>query len=257
MRVPTALVVQREFRKAWGDELAANLDLNKLGFPIVNHRDGTYWLLDGQHRIYALKQNGFDTDVLDCEVYEGLTDEEMASIFLGRDSRRKISPFDHFHIACTAGFHRENAIRRAVETQGLRISRNKGENTVSAVSALAAVFDSFGDPKDGEIILGRVLRILKTSFLGDPEAFTSVMIQGLGMVFLRYPGRIDERNMTTQLSAIHHGVNGLLRRAETQHLRTGNLKTQCVAAVMVETYNKGLHNRSKDYLPSWWKQAAE
>src|SRR3990167_2099442 len=78
MRIPPALVTQREFRQAHGDRIAAELDLNKLGYPIINHRDGIYWVLDGQHRIYALKQNGFEKDQLDCEVYEDLTDAERA-----------------------------------------------------------------------------------------------------------------------------------------------------------------------------------
>src|ERR1051325_3976125 len=85
MRIPPALVCQREFRKAHGDRIAKELDLNKLGYPIINHRDGIYWVVDGQHRIYALKENDFsDKDVLDCEVYEDLSDAEMAEIFLRR-----------------------------------------------------------------------------------------------------------------------------------------------------------------------------
>src|SRR5262245_28992785 len=111
MRIPPALVTQRQFRKAHGDRIAAELDLNKIGYPIINHRDGIYWVLDGQHRIYALKENGFDKDVLDCEVYDGLSDAEMADIFLGRDARKPISPFDKFHVACTAGRDRETGIR--------------------------------------------------------------------------------------------------------------------------------------------------
>jgi ParB-like chromosome segregation protein Spo0J len=71
MRIPPALVTQREFRKAHGDRIAAELDLNKIGYPIINHRDGNYWVCDGQHRIYALRQNGFENDALDCEVFDG------------------------------------------------------------------------------------------------------------------------------------------------------------------------------------------
>ena len=39
MRVPPALVTQRPFRKAHGDAISSDLDLDKLGFPIINHRD--------------------------------------------------------------------------------------------------------------------------------------------------------------------------------------------------------------------------
>lgn len=257
MRVPPALVTQREFRKAHGDRLAADLDLNKLGFPVMNHRDGHYWVLDGQHRIYALKQNGFENDVLDCEVYEDLSDAEMADIFLGRDQRKAISPFDKFHVACTAGHTRESSILRAVETQGLRVGRTKEENTVSAVGALGKVYDKAGGGRTGEVVVGQVLRTIKNAFAGDPAGFEKHIIEGLGLVYNRYNGQTNEKELASRLAATSHGVRGLLRRAETQRLRTGNLKPQCIAATVVDIYNRGLGPRAIDRLPSWWKEASE
>lgn len=255
MRVPPALVTQREFRKAHGDRLAAELDLNKLGFPIINHRDGHYWVLDGQHRIYAMRQNGFEKDALDCEVYEDLTDEEMADIFLGRDARKAVAPFDKFHVACTAGYSREVGIRRAVEAQGIRVGRQKEENTVSAIGALGKVYDKAGGGKNGEIVVGQVVRTIKNAFGGDPTSFDKALIEGIGFVFNRYNGLTKERDLSAKLAA--KGVRGILRRAEAQRERIGNLKGQCVAAVVVETYNGGLGPRAGDRLPSWWKESTE
>lgn len=252
MRVPPALVTQRPFRKAHGDYLAANLDLNKLGYPIINRRDGINWVLDGQHRIHALRANGFENDVLDCEVYEDLTDAEMADIFLGRDARRAVSPFDRFHVACTAGHRRESDIRRAVETQGLKVSQSQEEGSVGAIAALGKVYDRAGD-----VVLGQVLRTIKNAYGGDSGAFDARMIEGLGFVFNRYNGRTSEKEMAARLATTPHGYRGLLRRAEAQRLRTGNQKSQCVAATVVEIYNRGLGPRAKNRLPSWWKEAGD
>lgn len=251
MRIPPALVTQREFRKAHGDRIAATLDLNKLGFPIINHRDGIYWVCDGQHRVYALKENGFgDKDVLDCEVYEGLTDAEMAEIFLGRDERRAISPYDKFHVACTAGHARENSVRRIVEVNGLKISRNKEEGAIAAVSALCKVYD-----RAGETVLGQVVRVLKNGYDGDPQSFDSSVIEGLGLVFNRYNGKTNEKDLSSRLASSSGGPRGLLRRAESQRERTGNQKSQCIAATVVDIYNRGMGPRAGDRLPSWWKEA--
>lgn len=254
MRIPPALITQREFRKAHGDRIAADLDLNKLGYPIINHRDGIYWVLDGQHRIYALKENGFERDVLDCEVYQDLSDAEMADIFLGRDQRRKISPYDSFHVACTANYKRETGIRRAVETQGVKIGRAQEENTVGAISALGKVYDKSGGDRTGEVVLGQVVRTIKHAFGGDPQSFDAQIIEGLGLIFNRYNGQTNEREMATRLASVPKGVRGVMHRAETQRLRTGNKKSQCVAAAIVDIYNKGAAPRSKDRLPSWWKE---
>lgn len=251
MRVPPALVTQREFRKAHGDRIASELDLDKLGYPIINHRDGIYWVCDGQHRLYALKSNGFDgKDVLDCEVYENLSDAEMAEIFLGRDDRRAIGLYDKFHVACTAGRQRENDIRRIVEANGCKLGRTVEENTIGAIAALGKVYD-----RSGVVVVGQVVRALKNSYAGDPLAFRPEMIQGVGLIFNRYNGKTNEKELAACLAAAHGGVRGVLRRAESQRDRTGNQKAQCVAATVVDIYNKGKGPRAGDRLPAWWKEA--
>lgn len=249
MRIPPALVTQREFRQAHGDRLAAELDLNKIGYPIINLRDGNYWVLDGQHRVYALKQNGFDgNDVLDCEVFEDLTDAEMAEIFLGRDARRAISPYDKFHVACTAGRQRENDVRRTVEANGLKIGRNKEDHTIGAIGALCKVYD-----RSGPVVLGQTVRTLKNAFAGDPLSFSAELIEGVGLVYNRYNGKTNERELAARLASATGSVRGVLRRAATLRERTGNQTTQCVAATVVDVYNRGVGPRAKDRLPSWWK----
>lgn len=250
MRIPPALVTQREFRKAHGDRIAADLDLNKLGYPIINHRDGIYWVVDGQHRIYALKENGFgDKDVLDCEVYEGLTDAETADIFLGRDARKPIPLYDKFHVSCTAGRKRERDIQRAVEANGQKIGRNRSDG-ISAVGALGTVYD-----RSGDVVLGQVVRAINVGFGGDPTAFDRAVIEGLGLVFNRYNGRTNEKELGARLSELRQGARELLRKAEAIRVRTGNQKKQCVAAAVVDIYNKGLGPRAGNRLPSWWKEA--
>jgi len=248
MKVPPALVTQREFRKAHGDNIAADLDLNKIGFPIVNHREGVFWVLDGQHRIYALKQNGFEQDNLDCEVYEGLTDAEMADIFLGRDRRKQIAPYDKFHVSCTAGYKRELDILRAIESNGQRVSRERGEG-ITAVGALGGVYD-----RSGDAVVGQVIRTINLSFSGDGDAFDRSIIEGLGLVFNRYNGRTNEKALGQRLAQLKHGARELLRKAESIRERTGNQKKHCVAAAVVDIYNKGEGAHGKGRLPAWWKE---
>jgi hypothetical protein len=249
MRVPPALICQREFRKAHGDRIAAELDLNKLGYPIINHRDGNYWVVDGQHRIYALKENGFGKDMLDCEVYEDLSDAEMADIFLGRDARKPIPVYDKFHVACTAGRKRERDIQRAVEANGQKISRSNDDG-ISAVASLGVVYD-----RSGDVVLGQVVRTINLGFGGDPLAFNSSIIEGLGLLFNRYNGKTNEKQLGSKLSDLRQGAKELLRKAEAIRARTGNQKKQCVAAAAVDIYNKGLGPRDGHRLPSWWEEA--
>lgn len=251
MRVPPVDVVQRRFNRQQAERYAADFDFQKMGLPIVNLRDGIYWVVDGQHRVEALKMLGFGKDVLTCEVYEDLTDAEMANVFLGRDDRRRIDNFTKFNIACTAGRERECEVRRMVESNGLKVSRAKEEGCIGAVTSLLRVYD-----QAGSVVLGQVLRTIRDSYASDSKAFDGLVIEGLSLVFNRYNGRTNEKDLVARLSHMQHGVRGLMARAETQRLRTGNQKVQCIAAAVVEIYNKSAGHKPGNRLPSWWKEAA-
>ncbi len=56
LQIPRAGVAQREFSRAHGDAIAAEFDMGKFGYPVVNHVGDVNWVIDGQHRVYALKR---------------------------------------------------------------------------------------------------------------------------------------------------------------------------------------------------------
>ena len=55
LRVPPAGKAQRPFRQAKGDEIAGNFDIYSFGFPVVCRVEDVNWLVDGQHRVYAIQ----------------------------------------------------------------------------------------------------------------------------------------------------------------------------------------------------------
>ena len=93
LRVPPAGKAQRPFRQSKGDEIAGHFDIDSFGFPVVCRVEAVNWLVDGQHRVYAIQQSGYaaSTDQIECEVYEGLALAEMARMFLGRNRSTPVS----------------------------------------------------------------------------------------------------------------------------------------------------------------------
>lgn len=249
MRRPAFL--QKEFREARAEQIAANFELNGLGRLVVNHRDGVFFIIDGCHRHYALLQNGFGEYDIECEVYTDLTDEQMAQVFLLHSKRRVMSPFEKFNVNCEASTPRECDVRRLVESNNLKVARAKEVGCVSAVSALLRVYDGCGG-----VVLGMMLRTLNSAFAGDPASFDGQLMEALGLVFNRYNGRTNEKELTARLSQAQHGVRGILRRAEAQRDKTGHQKVQCIAAVVVDLYNRGT-KRTSERLPSWWKDECD
>lgn len=236
---------QREFRKAHAEMIAADFQFEGLGYPVVSHRDGYYWILDGQHRIAALKLNGFvDEDLIQCECYEGLSEAEEADLFLVRDKRRAINKFDGFRIAVTAGHQKECHIERLVHQLGYKISRSSDAGCISAVEALRFAY-GFGSGT-----LTRALSILGKSYDGDRAAFDAHLIKGMALVCQRYDGALDDERAVKRLGTLTGGPVAIGRRATALQLKTGHTRPHCVAAAVVDILNAG---RGGNKLESWWR----
>src|ERR1039458_10327420 len=176
--VPLALMIvspkaQASFSKPRAEKIAANFDLEALGFLVLSYRDGRYFIIDGQHRAAALKIMDWGDQQVQCEVYEGMTEEEEAELFLLRNEKRNPTAFDKFSVALTAGRPTETEIDRVVRNAGLRIARGKTENTVSAVGALGTVYG-----RGGSDVLDRTVRIASASWGGDRAAVRSEARRG-------------------------------------------------------------------------------
>lgn len=239
----TSPLAQRDLNPSRVDKLAADFDLEQLGTPTVNERDGGFYLIDGQHRIEALKQMGWGDQQIQCWTYKGLTETEEAEKFLKLNDVLSVNAFAKFKVGVQAGRPEETDIDRIVRAQGLRISRDKGDGAISAVSTLRRVYR-----RAGPAVLARTLRIIRDSY-GDAGLEASV-IDGIAMLCHRYNGDLDDVRAVTRLAAAHGSVHGLLGNAENLRKQTGNPKAHCVAAAAVELVNRGRGGRK---LTSWWK----
>lgn len=238
---------QREFRPSHAEQYAADFDFEGFGFPVVNRRDGHYYIVDGQHRVAALRLTGFGPEQqIQCECYEGLTEDEEAELFLKRSNQRAIRPFDKFRIAITAGREVECDIERTVMAQGLKVASGEQDGNIGAVTALRKVYDL-----GGAVVLGRALRILRDAYAAHPSALRGQLIEGLGFVCQRYNGALNDEVAKERLAKIPGGALGLLGKAEVIRRQTGRPKNHCVAAAVVDTMNAG---RGGKKLDPWWSE---
>jgi hypothetical protein len=231
---------QRDFRKPWGDHLAANFDLEGMGIVVVNKRDGHYYCVDGQHRIYALKELGFGADKIRCEVFVGLSDKEEADLFLRRNDQLTVAALDKFKVAVEADRELETTIRRLVMAQGLAISRTGG---ITSVHALTRAYK-----RQGPAGFSRTLRVIRDAY--GETGFAARVIDGISLFLHRYDGQVDEAVAIAQLGAAHGGVNGLLGLAQKERAASRGTFIECVAATATVLYNRA---RGKKLAP-WWKQ---
>lgn len=238
-------LAQRDLNPSRVDKLATEFDPEQLGSPTVNHREDHFWVIDGQHRIEALKTwlGDWEGQHVQCWCYDGLTEEEEAEIFLKLNDTLSVQAFAKFRIGVQAGRADETEVDRVVRQCLLRVSQDKGDGAIGAVGTLMKVYR-----RGGGATLARTLLIVRDAY-GDPGMDASV-IEGIGLLCHRYNGDLDDAKLVQRLSAAHGGVNGLLGKAENLRKSTGNIRAHCVAAAAVEINNSG---RGGKKLPSWWR----
>jgi hypothetical protein len=236
-------LAQRDLNQARVNRLAAVFDLEQMGAPTVSHRGGWHYLIDGQHRIAALKQwlGSWEGQQVQCWCYEGLTEAEEAQIFLKLNDTLAVNAFAKFKVSVQARRGEEADVDRIVRALGLRIARGSGG--ICAVATLRRVY-----ARGGPTVLSRALRIIRDAY--GEAGLDGAVIDGIGLLCQRYDGDLSEQRAVERLSTAHGGVSGLLNRAGQFRQSTGSATAQCVAAAAVEIINRGSGGRK---LPGWWR----
>lgn len=182
-------VAQRELNNNWSNTLAETFDINKMGTLVVSHRDGIFWIVDGQHRASALRKwakREFGDDwtewTVEVRCHEGLDEVGEAQLFLALNSRRPVSPFDNFKVGVTAEIPEPSDVNRIVMSLGLKVAREKKQNTIAAVSPLMRIYRD-----NGAVVLRKTLTVIRDAWEGI--GFDSAVIDGVGMFIGRYEGR--------------------------------------------------------------------
>lgn len=246
-RMQVSPLAQREINNAWVNKIAADFDLEELGTPTVNRRGDHWYVIDGQHRVEALKVIGWGDQQLQCWTYSGLTEAEEAEKFLKLNAKLTVNAFARFKVGVEAGRTEEGDIDRIVRAQGLRISTDKKSGSISAVGSLRRVYRQAGPGQ-----LARALGIIRDAY-GD-AGLEAQVLSGIGLMCGRYDTALEDDRLRERLSAAHGGVNGLLNKADLINRSVGGPKFYCVAAAAVEIYNQG---RTGKKLPSWWRSTDE
>lgn len=234
-------LAQRQLNQARVDRILADLDLERIGTPTVSHRGDAYYIIDGQHRIEALKSYGLGDSTIQCWMHIDMTEEQEAEAFLKLNDVLAVGSFEKFRVAVKAGRETECEINRVVLANHLKISRD--HDGISAVGTLRRVY-----VRSDSKTLGRTLRLIRDSF--GESGFEASVIDGLGLVCQRYNGEVADTEFIEKLKAMHGGVSGLIGKAAIEKQRTGCPSAHAVASAAVSVINAGRRKK----LANWWSK---
>ncbi len=250
-RVPIRLMrvsplAQRELNQSRVDKIVANLDVEQIGAPTVNKRGNHFYIIDGQHRIEALRAIGWEDQQIQCWTYEGLTEAEEAEKFLKLNDVLAVASLPRFRVAVQAGRELECDIDRIVRACGCKVTGDDSEYGISAVGTLLRIYKRTDGPT-----LGRTLRIIRDAY-GTPGLQADIL-DGIGYLCGRYNGDLQDEIAVLKLTKLQAGVNGLRQRAEIIRQRTGLTRGHAIAAAAVDVINAG---RGGEKLANWFRDDA-
>lgn len=245
-RLVVSDVAQRELKQYRVDHLVAHFDHEQVGNPVVNERHGRFFIIDGQHRVAALREMYDDTHQVQCWTYVGLSEVEEAEKFLQLNDTLVVNAMDKYLVAVEAGREIETDIDRIVRACGLSVSSQKTEGAIGAVGTLRRVY-----VRSGAYVLGRTLRIVTEAF--GSAGLEAPVIDGIGLLCGRYNGELEDQVAVLKLHKMLGGVGGLMGKAAVIREKTRQPLNQCVAAAAVDVINGGKGGKK---LPTWWRSEA-
>lgn len=247
------LRVQRPLDTRRANKIAAELNLDAIGLICTSHRDdGTYSIIDGQHRTEALRINGFTGELVQCEVYQGLTLADEAAMFRLRNNTAKPQYLDKFRVRIIEGDPEALAVMDILDRYGWALLNqhatggHRPEGRFAAVQALERAYaaDRDSDPTAAE----RVIATVTAAWGHESDGVDGRLIDGLGRVYLRYGSAINSTEMISRLRKYPGGPGALVGRARGLKELLGVTGSQAFAELFVELYNRQRKTRA---LPSW------
>jgi hypothetical protein len=201
------------------------------GSIIIAERDGTFWVIDGQHRVLAAMRRS-DIQELPCIVFKSLGVEDEALAFYRANSvRGNVTPFDKLRALLAAGDRLAIDVVTIMDEQGYKPSNvHGGAYTVSCVAAfVSAVKVNRGALKKVWPLVAKLhngLQIKKSVL----DALIYIAKFGTDDITSpQWEKRVLKRGL--------HEINNAIDRAHSLYQRGG---TKIFAAATVEVLNKGL-----------------
>jgi uncharacterized protein DUF6551 len=222
---------------------------NLLGVPDVSKRaDGSYVVLDGQHRREILIQVGWADKKIQCRVYYGLSIDQEARIFLGRNDSRKPTPVARFLAEVQAYDPEAVAINTIVEKLGWRVHEPTGKGCLSAIEKARQVWRESEKRHRKPNALESTLAVVTEAWGMDKDAVSGWVLYGIGMLYVRYGDAIDGQHLIRKLAAMAGGPLKVLAEGKAFAALLSGTVGSGVSEYLVGQYNQ---SRRVNRLPEW------
>lgn len=228
---------QKRVREHKVKSIVSEFNPVSLGLIHVSLReDGTYWIMDGQHRTEGLRRMG--VKYVDCLVFTGLSYEDEASGFVGHHNISKPTKIEEHKARVEAKEQTALNIERITNSIGLRIVAGGMTDTIQSVTTLYNIYES-----NGEKILTDVLTIVKEGFPNTDRPYSVAILKSVRDILVEYGSKVDKKWLIQKLK--QEDYNNLNNKADAFVKVYGFNRVKGMEMAITQCYNHRKSERLK------------
>jgi hypothetical protein len=233
---------QRDLRHDLVEQIAREYDIVKAGPILVSRRrNGTLWVVDGQHRMAGALQAG--EEEIFAHVVEGLTVKTEAALRLARNDRRSDSTFEKFRTRLVMGDKKaEKMVEIAFQANTQINSAPNLHQGINAISSAEQLYDVDGTG----VWFARVLKVINDAW-GEVNAQTAsaAMMKSIAWFIDRHLAEGEAKYPEFIARLEKAGAEDIRRKAVNQKAAMGGAMWLNHYRAMVEIWNFGRQEKSK------------
>ena len=243
---------QRNLNMVNVKKIARDFDVARVGVLVVSKRaDGTYAVLDGQHRLSAMRSIG--KDAANCIVLDGLTVRQEADFFRRQnENMQSLRVADTFNASIWAEDEESLKIKEFVSKYGFRFGKSGYPMCIGAIAALQKIVRLFGFAT-----LEYVLASVAATWPNDAVILRREMLAGLAEFWSRFMERVTIQQFASRLARkLPLDMYVEARNRSMGRATPGTAFNKSVrfatCGVLADWYNKGLRKDSKNRVSMEW-----
>lgn len=228
--------IQRALNLNWCEARKDALDLALLGTFVVWRTGRQNILIDGMHRKKLMELAGWGDYAVPCMVLTGKTLAEASRAFNGLNDHRRVDYLTLFKNRVNYGDPAAVAIAEIAAELGLRVAGGPAPTHIQAARSLDRIYRYGGGTHARALRLA--LGTAKAAWNLAPDSFHGAIVEGIGLVAIRYGVRVDQDELVPKLAK--NGSPGkLVGQGKTWREAHGGSLANGVAGSVVAIYNRG------------------
>lgn len=231
--------------------IVSNYNADAIGIITVSRReDGTQIVLDGWHRTEAMRRITDNQGTIHARVFEGLTLQEEASMFLALNTTNQPKLYDRWKVRVTEG---DPVAVQATETLrhfGWKPNNQMVDGTMCAIGSLERIFLLSEKAQVEPNLVHAVIMVITKAWGHNRYGVVAPIFEGIGRLIAEHGSKLDLGHLVSVLKEYKGGPQTLHQEARV----LGGLRniriSMAVADQLTERYNKG-KKAEKNQLPQW------